>query len=316
MPAWSSSTRCASCMSRSPASQPRPRSSRSFLRACLSRLQFREPNYAGGTQPFGLIPSTWSIGRIGGLYTQRNTKVNDRDYPPLSVTMEGVVPQLETAAKSDDHDNRKLVKVGDFVINSRSDRRGSCGISSLEGSVSLINTVLEPRGEMVPAFYSYLFHTTEFADEYYRWGHGIVDDLWTTRWQDMKSIKVPCPSIEEQKAIANHLDSVCAIIDAVKRSLVTEIDALKRFRKATIYKAVTKGLDSSSPMRDSGVEWMGDVPASWICAHSKYAVRLGHGSDPKTDGDTPVWGSGAEPFKTCGEHKSGPTVLLGRKRVS
>ena len=51
MPAWSSSTRCASCMSRSPASQPRPRSSRSFLRACLSRLQFREPNYAGGTQP-------------------------------------------------------------------------------------------------------------------------------------------------------------------------------------------------------------------------------------------------------------------------
>ena len=78
----------------------------------------------------GKIPECWQIGRIGGLYSLRNQKVSDQDYPPLSVTNKGILPQLETAAKTNSHDDRKLVKIGDFAINSRSDRRGSCGISS------------------------------------------------------------------------------------------------------------------------------------------------------------------------------------------
>ena len=72
--------------------------------------------------------------------------------------MKGVVPQLETAAKSDDGDNRKLVRKGDFAINSRSDRRGSCGISFYDGSVSLINTILTPRGQMDPCYYNWLHY--------------------------------------------------------------------------------------------------------------------------------------------------------------
>lgn len=88
------------------------------------------------------IPEHWSVSKIGGLYSLRVTKVSDRDYPPLSVTNKGILPQLETAAKTNAHDDRKLVCKGDFAINSRSDRRGSCGISSYTGSVSLINTIL------------------------------------------------------------------------------------------------------------------------------------------------------------------------------
>ena len=83
------------------------------------------------------------------------------------------------------------LKKGDFAINSRSDRRGSCGIADRDGSVSLINTILAPRTKMNPDYYNWLFHSTSFADEFYRWGHGIVDDLWTTRWQEMKKIDVP-----------------------------------------------------------------------------------------------------------------------------
>ena len=142
----------------------------------------------------GRIPQDWNTTKLGSLYTQRNEKVSDKDYAPLSVTMQGILPQLETAAKTDDGDNRKLVKKGDFAINSRSDRRGSCGISPYDGSVSLINTILKPRGEMNPNFYNWLFHTSPFADEFYKWGHGIVDDLWTTRWQEMKNISVVIPS--------------------------------------------------------------------------------------------------------------------------
>ena len=150
-----------------------------------------------GAPWIGEIPKGWNIDTIGNLYTLRTEKVSDKDYAPLSVTKMGIVPQLETAAKTDDGDNRKLVKVGDFAINSRSDRRGSCGISAYDGSVSLINLVLTPRGQMNPRFYNWLFHSELFADEFYKWGHGIVDDLWTTRWQEMKRITIVAPSLSE-----------------------------------------------------------------------------------------------------------------------
>ena len=155
-----------------------------------------------GIEWVGAIPQDWQLSKIGSLYTQRNEKVSDKNYQPLSVTMQGILPQLATAAKTDDGDNRKLVRVGDFAINSRSDRRGSCGISPLDGSVSLINIILTPRTAMHPGYYNWLFHTTLFADEFYKWGHGIVADLWTTHWQEMKSITVPVPEYAEQERIA------------------------------------------------------------------------------------------------------------------
>ena len=168
---------------------------------------------SSNTEWLGDIPAEWDVAQIGNYYELRNEKVSDYDFEPLSVTMKGIVPQLATAAKSDDHSNRKLVKKGDFVINSRSDRRGSCGISPLDGSVSLINIVMEPRGEMNPQYYNWLFHTEQFADEFYKWGHGIVDDLWTTRWQEMKKILIVAPLPDEQQAIADYLDETCSKID-------------------------------------------------------------------------------------------------------
>ncbi len=84
----------------------------------------------------GQIPDNWETKKISALYKIRNEKVSDRDYEPLSVSMKGVVPQLESTAKTDDHDNRKLVRKGDFAINSRSDIRNTCGISDRNGSVS------------------------------------------------------------------------------------------------------------------------------------------------------------------------------------
>lgn len=192
-----------------------------------------------GTTWLGWIPDHWKLSKIGSLYSLRNEKVSDKDYPPLSVTMKGILPQLATAAKTDDGDNRKLVCAGDFAINSRSDRRGSCGISPYDGSVSLINTILTPRGRMHPDYYNWLFHTSLFADEFYKWGHGIVDDLWTTRWQEMKRILVTVPPYEEQAAIAAYLDSQCAKIDELsteKQSLITDLES---YKKSLIYEVVT-----------------------------------------------------------------------------
>lgn len=211
----------------------------------------------------GEIPKGWEIDTIGNLYTLRNEKVSDKDYSPLSVTKMGIVPQLETAAKTDDGDNRKLVRIGDFAINSRSDRRGSCGISAYDGSVSLINTVITPREQMNPRFYNWLFHSELFADEFYKWGHGIVDDLWTTRWQEMKRISIVAPSLEEQRKIASFLDRKCAEIDEMIALQEKIVEELKAYKQSVITEAVTKGLNPDVPMKDSGIEWVGDIPEHW-----------------------------------------------------
>lgn len=231
-----------------------------------------------GIEWIGAIPQDWQLSKIGSLYTQRNEKVSDKDYQPLSVTMQGILPQLATAAKTDDGDNRKLVRVGDFAINSRSDRRGSCGISPLDGSVSLINIILTPRTAMHPGYYNWLFHTTLFADEFYKWGHGIVADLWTTRWQEMKSITVPVPEYAEQERIAAFLDAECAEIDAVFEKTRASIEEYKKLKQAVITQAVTKGIRGDRPMKDSGIEWIGDIPAEWdilnLVAHTSMLTPM------------------------------------------
>ena len=236
-----------------------------------------------GHKWLGEIPSGWALAKIGGLYSIRNEKVSDKEYPPLSVTNKGILPQLETAAKTNDGDNRKLVRVGDFAINSRSDRRGSCGISSYDGSVSLINIVMVPRKEMVPTYYEWLFHTTQFGDENYRWGHGIVDDLWTTGWQEMKKITIPMPPLNEQRRIADYLDAKCAEIDSLTADIQTQIDTLEQYKRSVITEAVTKGLNPDVEMAYHQISWIEQMPAHWKIIPSKY---LFHNSDKrKCEGD-------------------------------
>lgn len=157
-------------------------------------------------------PPDWQLLRLGQLFRERKEKGSDKDFPPLSVTMRGIVPQLETAAKTDDGDNRKVVRVGDYVINSRSDRKGSGGISDHEGSVSLISIVLQPRS-IDPRFAHHLLRSPAFQEEFYRWGHGIVADLWTTRYADMKNIRLRVPDLSTQREIADFLDRETARID-------------------------------------------------------------------------------------------------------
>lgn len=226
-----------------------------------------------GIEWIGEIPEGWEVGQIGQLYSERRTKVSDKDYPPLSVTMKGILPQLSTAAKTDAHDDRKLVCKGDFAINSRSDRRGSCGISEQDGSISLINTVLQPRGEMNPGYYNWLFHTSMFADEFYKWGHGIVDDLWTTGWSDMKKIGVPVPSKCEQKQIAAHLNFECYNIDTMLSKTRSSIEEYKKLKQAVITQAVTKGVRGEWEMKDSGVEWIGTYPRNWKVIKIKWLLH-------------------------------------------
>lgn len=238
------------------------------------------PNYDSykdsGVDWLGEIPSDWQLGRISAFFSERRQKVSDKDYPALSVTKLGVFPQWENVAKSNDGDNRKLVKKGDFVINSRSDRRGSSGIAKQDGSVSLINIVLKPV-DIEPRYSEYLFKSYNFIEEFYRVGHGIVADLWTTRFDDIKNSMIALPTFDEQTKIANFLDQKTAQIDQAIALKQQQIEKLNEYKQIVIQNAVTKGLNPNAPMKDSGVEWIGDIPEHWEVIRFRNAFKFNKG---------------------------------------
>ena len=238
-------------------------------------LTNRYPAYKdSGVDWLGEVPAHWELTRLGTRFSERKQKVSDKDYAPLSVTKQGIVPQLDNAAKTNDGDNRKLVKSGDFVINSRSDRKGSSGISSLDGSVSLINIVLEPKN-VKPTYCNYLLKSYNFIEEFYRNGHGIVADLWTTHYSEMKAITVAIPPLAEQTRIAEFLDRKTAQINQAIAQKERLIELLNEQRQVLIHRAVTRGLNPDAPMKDSGIEWIGEIPAHWeVAPLTKYASRV------------------------------------------
>lgn len=239
------------------------------------------PEYKdSGVEWLGQLPSHWGGKRLGQFFDERREKVSDEDYPALSVTMQGIVPQLETAAKTEAGDNRKLVLKNDFVINSRSDRKGSSGVSTYDGSVSLISTVMTPRN-IHPPFVHHLLRSYPFQEEFYRYGKGIVADLWSTNSFEMRNILIPDVPTSEQAKIADFLDHETAKIDALIEKQQRLIGLLKEKRQAVISHAVTKGLNTNAPMKDSCVEWLGEVPAHWTVKKFSHCTMIKSGQvDP------------------------------------
>lgn len=185
------------------------------------------------------IPEHWKMSKVSSHFRQRNEKVSDKKYSPLSVSKIGITPQLDNVALSNAEGNsRKLVKVGDYAVNSRSDRKGSCGISNYEGSVSLITIVLEPF-DIDGGYVHYLFRSSPWVEEFYRNGRGIVADLWTTNYQMMKGMYLPVPPIEEQHAIVSYITERVAKIDSLIEKLNKEIECIKEYKQRLISDVVT-----------------------------------------------------------------------------
>ena len=169
----------------------------------------------------------------GALVTERQEKTVDDSFEPLSVGQMGVTSQLDSVARPKDPTGRKIVRNGDIVINSRSDRRGASGVSSLEGAVSVVYSVMSPKGEALHSgFAEHLLKSRVFQDTFYLAGVGIVDDLWTTNFSRMSSIRVPLPPLETQRAIADYLDRETTEIDAMSADL-DEMEALLTERRKT-----------------------------------------------------------------------------------
>lgn len=271
-----------------------------------------------GIEWIGFVPDTWDINPISCYFKERNEKVSDYDWEPLSVTKQGIVKQLDNATKSDAHDARKKVCKNDFVINSRSDRKQSCGVSPYDGSVSLINIVLQPKN-ILPEYVNYLLKNYGFAEEFYRYGSGIVADLWSTNYQKMKKIMIPVPSINEQEKIAYFLDEKIKEIDNAIEKTKETIEDYKKLKYSIIVNYITKGIKKESKLIDSQINWIGNYPETWIKTKLKQFCKINNGKEiinelsPESEFKIEVFGSGGVFKYTDQELYEGESVLFGRK---
>ena len=230
-----------------------------------------------GVDWLGALPVGWNMKRGKYLFCESSRK-GGSDLTLLSPTQAyGVVPQSQlegvVRVKEDTDFNRfKTVVPDDFIISLRS-FQGGFERSHISGVCSPAYTVFHAvTDEVWPSYFARLFKCGSFIEKMDNITRGIREGK-NIGYSDFSDAFLPLPPLDEQQRIADYLDERCGEIDEVKQTLSDEIEALQRLRKATIHKAVTKGLDESAPMKDSGVEWIGEIPERWDTKRIKYFVE-------------------------------------------
>lgn len=275
-----------------------------------------------GIEWVGEIPENWNIKKGKFIFKQRNSRGNDIELQLLSPTQKyGVIPQSMyeqlsgmKAVKLDESTDFALLKTvhkGDYCISLRS-FQGGFEFSEYDGVVSPAYQVFYPVTSVDRRYFKYMFKDKSFIDKMNSYTMSLRDGK-NIAYSDFADSYLPIPPIQIQSKIAAALDKKCTEIDNAIAKTTASIEEYKKLKQSIITKAVTKGIRGNRPMKDSGIEWIGEMPVDWKCKKAKYCVKITNGSDPVTEGDIPVYGSGADSFKTCGEYKVGPAVLIGRK---
>lgn len=247
----------------------------------------------------GEIPEDWETRRLKYLLSERNSRTATGDEDLLSVSIhDGVVPSRyirERTNLASSLVGYKHVLIGDMVFNKLNPNMARFAYSEYEGITSPDFAVYYPKEPISVdmRFLTYLIRTPLYVERIKQLTSGVGEGFARLYTPDLFGIAIGLPPLDEQQRIADFLDKRCGEIDEAKQTLSDEIEALQRLRKATIHKAVTKGLDESAPMKDSGVEWIGEIPEGWNRS------KLLHGlSQPITDGphETPVLYDEGIPF--------------------
>lgn len=243
-----------------------------------------------GIQWLREYPANWDLIKIKYCLKERVEKNNPvRTTDILSLTAkQGVIPydQKEGGGNKpkEDVSAYRLAYPGDIVMNSMNILSGSVGLSNYFGCVSPVYYMLRPIDTSEDVrFYNYIFQSTVFQRSLYGLGNGILikesgnGKLNTIRMRipidKFGGLFIPVAPIQEQKRIANFLDAKCAEIDALTADIQTQIDILEQYKRSVITEAVTKGLNPDAEMKDSGIEWIGEIPATWNIIRGKYLLK-------------------------------------------
>lgn len=239
-----------------------------------------------GIEWIGEIPEGWEVSQLK-YATRWKSEKGCPDAPVLSLYRDfGVVPK---DSRDDNHNvtsldtsNYKVVDIGDLVINKMKAWQGSMAVSDYRGIVSPAYHVCSITSNKVNKRYlHHLLRNPAYLPEYARLSTGMRIGQWDLGFDDFKNIPFLIPPLDEQAKIADYLDNGCASLDAMLSKTRSSIEEYKKLKQAVITQAVTKGVRGKREMKDSGVEWIGEIPKEWRktqlrhCATIKSGITLG-----------------------------------------
>ncbi|WP_238538913.1 restriction endonuclease subunit S [Streptococcus mutans] len=220
-----------------------------------------------GVEWIGEIPDGWKISRLKNILKERNEKNNPVKTDEVLSLMKngGVIPYSEKGnvgnRAKEDVSLYKLVYENDIVLNSMNIIIGSVGKSSYFGAVSPVYYTLYPRHNRYNVdYYSYVFQTKEFQNSLKGIGNGILEHRMRIQMGKLNNVQLPIPSPIVQQKIVDILDDKVGKIDKIISETQQSIEELKKYKQSVITEAVTKGLDKTVEMKNSGIEWIGEVP--------------------------------------------------------
>lgn len=241
-----------------------------------------------GIEWIGDIPQDWKTDRLQWHLKEINVSNNPiQTKNILSLTIEaGVIPYAEKGNQGnkakEDYSQYKIALPDTLVINSMNVIIGAVGISQYFGCVSPVYYVFEPIEGTDLRYIYYLFTNTGFQKEMRKYAKGILEIRLRISSNDMLKRIVPSPPFKEQQRIADYLDKMCAEIDTVLEKTRASIEEYKKLKQAVITQAVTKGIRGDRPMKDSGIDWIGDIPAEWKVNLIKNVATTGSGGTPES----------------------------------
>ncbi|MEQ8559750.1 MAG: restriction endonuclease subunit S [Henriciella sp.] len=222
-----------------------------------------------GVRWIGDIPADWKISRSKRLFAHRNQRATAQHEQMTASQQYGVIYQndyerltgMRVMQVIHNKEILKLVEAGDFVISMRS-FQGGLEYSPYTGAVSSAYVALKPSQTIEPRFYKHLFKS-ELYIQALQATSNLVRDGQALRYSNFEQVDLPLPPVNQQRLIADFLDRETAKIDGLIEEQETLISLLQEKRQTVISHAVTKGLDPDAPMKPSGIDWLGDIPAHW-----------------------------------------------------
>ena len=235
-----------------------------------------------GIEWIGATPRAWKMNTIAQIFLQvkcKNTGLQEKNLLSLSYgkvkrksidTVEGLLPESFDGYNIIDKDDIVL-RLTDLQNDHTSLR---VGLAEERGIITSAYLTIRNRSNFCPKYLYYYLHSFDIAKGFYGMGAGVRQGL---NWDGVKWLKILAPSVSEQERIAAFLDAECAEIDAVLEKTRASIEEYKKLKQAVITQAVTKGIRGDRPMKDSGIEWIGDIPKEWDCKKVKYVTSISRG---------------------------------------
>lgn len=250
----------------------------------IANMQKYKEYKDSGVEWLGEIPGHWSTRRIKHLFNEINERSFDGSEDLLSVSQyTGVTNKTEKLEDGGMLTNAatlegyKKVWEGDLVSNIMLAWNGSLGFSPYNGITSPAYSIYRLKTDDVNRYFHYLLRTELYKSEFKRNSSGVIESRLRLYTDDFFRIESILPPIEEQTAIAAFLDRKTALIDQAIAIKQKQIELLKERRQILIHKAVTRGLNSDVKMKDSGVEWIGEIPEGWEVKALKFSTSIFRG---------------------------------------